>query len=183
MTKPKQPVAALRAHNLMRKPTSRKTTKPEDDQGKNQAKAQYESVCEMVAALECDYDELGRLREEKEPDGSLAASDELQELEDAAGNCKSREDAYERITEDALSVEVRGAWHDPYKPEDSKPTHFKILLCTGGPAVRIMGELDEHGQPYRAWLEYQDWGTQWVPYFDADQATLLAYARCFYFGE
>jgi hypothetical protein len=40
-----------------------------------------------------------------------------------------------------------------------------------------------NGEPHRAWLEVQDWGTPWTRYFDIEQDTLLAYARCFYFGE
>ena len=48
--------------------------------------------------------------------------------------------------------------------------------------MRIRGELSD-GQPDRAWLEYQDWGTLWTRFFDVEQDTLLAYAQCFYFGE
>jgi hypothetical protein len=59
---------------------------------------------------------------------------------------------------------------------------FVILLSTGGPASRIQGELS-NGEPRRAWLEVQDWGTPWTQYFGIKQDTLLAYARCFYFGE
>jgi hypothetical protein len=57
-----------------------------------------------------------------------------------------------------------------------------ILLCTGGPAVRIVGELDR-GTPCRAWLEYQDWGTPWTQYFGAKSDTLCEYAANFFFGE
>jgi hypothetical protein len=56
-------------------------------------------------------------------------------------------------------------------------------LSTGGPALRIRGELDEHKQPDRAWLEYQDWGTPWTQYFDVEQDTLLQFCQVFYFGE
>ncbi len=54
---------------------------------------------------------------------------------------------------------------------------------TGGPATRIIGELNEHGEPTRARLQVQDWGTPWTDYRGGDQETLLTYARCFYFGE
>lgn len=109
-------------------------------------------------------------------------ADDLEELEAAAGDCESQEDAEQRIREDALSVEVRSDWHTP--GDDSEPTEFQILLCTGGPAVRIMGELQQ-GEPVRAWLEYQDWGTPWTEHVnqDGDHDALLTYARCFYFGE
>jgi hypothetical protein len=164
----------------------------------------YASLAEMVAALNCDYDRLEELREAREtgveydadanaaPDGPGYANDqeawagenpedaeELAELEGAAGECKSIEDAAERIQEDALSVEVRSGWVTP--GADMAPEDFAILLCTGGPAARIRGELDESGTPYRAWLEVQDWGKPWTQYFPADEGVLLAYARCFVF--
>lgn len=167
------------------------------------------AIVEMVAALECDYDRLDELKAlrddlraefDAEPANagvdfmhwarnqhSMTSEDvdELIELESAAGECKDREEAETRIQEDALSVEVRSPWYTPVNDRSDipDPEEFMILLTTGGPAVRIMGELDEHGQPDRAWLEVQDWGTPWTRYFDISQDTLLAYARCFYFGE
>lgn len=155
-----------------------------EDNAKSQAKALYESICDMVAALECDYDRLQELKDQKEANTALPTSDDLEfcDLMDAAGECESREDAELRIHEDALSVEVKTDWR-AIDDKDQKPTHYNILICTGGPACRIMGELNEHSEPCHAWLEYQDWGTPWTQYFDADQDTLLAYARCFYFGE
>jgi|GEM_PF-731604 len=109
-------------------------------------------------------------------------SEELADLQTAAGDCESREDAEKRIQEDALSVEVRSDWHEP--GAGSEPTEFKIVLCTGGPHVQIRGELSQ-GEPSRAWLEYQDWGTPMTERVndDGDQEALLTYAQCFYFGE
>lgn len=131
--------------------------------------------------LEIEHAEYRRCRDE------LAAwdeenADELAELEAAARDCSDRDAAEERIHEDALAVEVRSDWHTP--GDDNEPTDFQILLCTGGPAVRIMGEL-EQGEPSRAWLEYQGWGTPWTERVNqpGDHDALLAYARCFYFGE
>jgi len=109
---------------------------------------------------------------------------ELADLESAAGECESQDEARERIHEDALSVEVRSDWYTPGRSaEDNAPSEFRILLCTGGPAVQIRGELSSHGEPDRAWLEVQDWGKPWTQYFKADPDVLLDYARCFYFGE
>lgn len=144
----------------------------------------FESIAEMVAALECDYERLGELREAKaewEPEEPK----ELAELEAAAkpcGNeCADREDAERMIHEDALSVEVRSGWTTP--GEDMTPEEFAILLSTGGPAVRIRGELGEHGEPHRAWLEVQDWGKPWTEYYagSGSDEVLLSYARCFVF--
>ena len=97
------------------------------------------------------------------------------------------EKAESAIQENALSVEVRGGWHDPNAWHRSTPEpkleQFRILLCTGGPAVRIMGELDEHAEPTDAWLECQDWGTPWTRWPNGPGDELLRYASQFYFGE
>lgn len=108
-------------------------------------------------------------------------AEEFKELEEAAGEYEDQDAARDAIREDPLSVAVRSGWETP--GAELKAAEFQILLCTGGPAVRIMGELNEYGEPCRAWLEYQDWGTPWTHYMRASQATLLDYARCFYFGE
>lgn len=158
----------------------------------------YASIVEMVAALECDYERLEELREERdeyndcpedergleEPDWATDKPDdaaELAELEEAAGECKDRDEAEQRIQEDALSVEVRSNWHEV--GGDNTPGEFNILLTTGGPAVRIIGDLDESFEPTSARLEVQDWGKPWTTYWRASEDTLLSYARCFYFGE
>ena len=56
------------------------------------------------------------------------------------------------------------------------------VLRAGGPAVRIVGELDR-GAPCSARLDYQAWDTQWLPYFGALPAVLCDYASHFFFGE
>jgi hypothetical protein len=147
------------------------------------------SLVEMVAALECDYDRLEELQGERDEwlaEGSVTRKweneSEYDELKGAAGECTSREEAEQRIHEDALSVEVRSDWHTVGDTPDVANGEFVLLLSTGGPASRIRGELS-NGEPDRAWLEVQDWGTPWARYFDIEQDTLLAYARCFYFGE
>jgi hypothetical protein len=168
-----------------------------DESLKETGRCAAASIVEMVAALECDYERLGELREERdnyEPVdppvrdrvdpayrmlGSWAQeneglAEELSELEEAAGECTSREDAEERIREDALSVQVRSDWYAPGEQTGANiPAEFEILLSTGGPASRIRGELD-NGEPSRAWLEVQDWGTPWTQVFDIEQDTLLA---------
>lgn len=142
----------------------------------------YAALVEMVDALNVDYDRLTELNNAEDDNMAEDDRDELRELQDAAGNCDDREDAERRIQENALSVEVRSGW---YTPGGDYPgaAEFNILLTTGGPAVRIRGTLNDYGEPGRAWLEVQDWGTPWTQYNGASQETLLAYARCFYFGE
>lgn len=170
-----------------------------------QARAQMSSISEMVAALNCDYDRLQELREERENltfDVSIADQDsaerelakielskweaenleELTELESAAGNCESEEEARERIQEDALDIQIRSGWQSI--GETLEPEEFTILLCTGGPAVRIVGELDQYKQPSRARIEYQDWFTPWRELVDnVSHSDLLTYCQQFYFGE
>ncbi len=91
-------------------------------------------------------------------------------------------DAETVIAEDPLEVAVRTDWHT--LDVDSTETEYKILLCTGGPAVRIIGELGEHSDPQTARLEYQDWGTPWTElHTDAEEdEAMLTYAQQFYFG-
>lgn len=175
----------------------------EDNDAKDQAKVQYESICRMLGALDVDYGRLEELRDEKEvllttikyarTDDELKEAEddwqaweteydlELAELNEAADDCESRDDAEERIQQDPLSVQVRSGWEDP--GTELTAYEFEILLCWGGPAVRIRGELDEHKQPDRAWMEFQGWGSPWCQYFDAEQATLLAYASQFSYGS
>jgi hypothetical protein len=188
-------------------------TSIKQDHAKEQAAAQYSGICDMVAALNCDYDRLEELKDEKESleydlitsasavlvdnvndetvqnaNDALCAmgkfetesEDELQQLISEAGDCSDQDSARTAIHEDPLSVEVRSGWVS-YGSE-MQAEEFRILLCTGGPAVRIIGELD-NGQPCRAWMEYQDWGTGWTRFYDADQSVLLAYCSEFYFGD
>ena len=162
-----------------------------DDRLKETGRCAYAAIDEMVTALNVDYERLAELTEWfknislSDPMASVKLNSpdaiELHDLRADAGDCEDREDAERRIHEDALSIEVRTGWYSIGERPDSH--EFNILLTTGGPAVRIMGELDDNREPCRAWLEVQDWGTPWTRYYDASQAVLLAYARCFYFGE
>lgn len=102
-----------------------------------------------------------------------------------------QDDATDRIAESALSVEILSAWYTPgshVRGEDdaNKPAEYCLLLSTGGPALRIIGTLDRFCEPETAQLQIQDWGTPWTDYNSgrADkEEILLAYARCFWFGE
>jgi hypothetical protein len=139
----------------------------------------------LDGAPDMDTDLAGELDERAEALGLWDAehSEEFEELKEAAGDCESEEQARERIQDDALSVEVRSEWHTPGDRDGLKAAEFKILLSTGGPAVQIRGELDDHGEPSRAWLEVQDWGKPWTEYVPAGSDVLLTYSRCFFFGE
>lgn len=145
--------------------------------------SQGAGIAALVAALQCDYGRLGELREAREA-GDLDESDadELAELKEAAGDCEDKDEARERIRDDALSVEYRGDWVDA-GGSLGKATEYRIVTSTGGPAARIVGKLDKYGTPTSARLEVQDWGTPWTEYTgDAvTESDLLAYAECFCF--
>jgi len=96
---------------------------------------------------------------------------------DASGHDAWAQCLYERMQEMPLSVLMRGGWHAPgEKPADSE---YEILLCTGGPAVRITGDLCSYGEPNTATLECQDWGTPWTRAREQDELALLDFARLF----
>ena len=88
----------------------------------------------------------------------------------------------ESILNNALSVEFRSGWYS--SPEDEKKAEeFRILLAWGGPALRIIGELDDYG-PVNPKLQYQDWGTPWTDFeiTEDQQEALNWFCNCFYFG-
>ena len=89
------------------------------------------------------------------------------------------------INQDPLEVSVKSGYHSPGDNEGAKATEYMILLSTGGPASRIVGDLSEYGEPENARLQVQDWFTPWT---DVNTTTeqddkLLEYCLFFYFGE
>lgn len=82
-----------------------------------------------------------------------------------------------------LSVLVRSDWHLPEPGKATVPSEFEILLSTGGPAIRITGDLDSYVQPYRAQLQYQDWGVPWTDFPESNCDALNWFASTFYYGE
>ena len=92
-----------------------------------------------------------------------------------------REAAEQAIYDDPLAVDVRSGWVNVWTTE-FEPVEYRILLCTGGPAVQLEGELDDRNQPYNVQLQHQDWFEPWqtVPLTAEDTETLLAYVRHFF---
>ena len=90
--------------------------------------------------------------------------------------------AREHIEETPLSIEVRSGWHTP--GTDAQDTEYNILLGTGGPASRIVGEIDDNGESATATFEFQDWGKPWTAanLTQADEDTLLKWVQVFYLG-
>lgn len=151
--------------------------------GKQQAQAQLEQIERMMARIAhadtctgevCELDDraiLEGLGYVWNP-GQQATDSQRGEYHDA-------DEARQALWDHALSVEVRSGWVTP--GAEMIPEEYSILLCTGGPAVRIIGRLSEHGEPTSAALQYQDWDTPWTDYpLTSDQlATLEAYAAVF----
>ena len=165
------------------------TQEKEDTRAKDQAKSQLESIVDMVKRFEhcqgCDGlcqceltdAEIYAGMELFYKEGDQATEEERQEYHD-------EEAARQSIQEDPLSVQIRGSWHTPGEKDEAM--EYEILLCTGGPACRIVGDLGQYNEPDTAKIEYQDWFTPWVRYAatssEEDEA-LLTYARQFYFEE
>lgn len=140
------------------------------DNAEDQAKAQLENIQAMMTRLEhaqkCDNTECGRRDLDNNPSDSI----------------HSETEALLMIEESPLSILVRSAW--VYPGATMEAAEYEILLCTGGPAVRIIGDLDRYNTPDSARLQYQDWGTPWTELFEPrNMATLIAYANTFYFGS
>jgi hypothetical protein len=158
-------------------------TKDNETPGLENARGWYASIVEMVEALETAQEQ------------AHTGGDETYAVES-------------RIHESVLSVEVRSGWRSLYSSEQLFAAEYRILLTTGGPALQLVGTLDEHGEPETAELQGQDWFKPWtdVPWaaligrdgpdpgaweidgdvseaFDKVRETLLTFARCFYFGE
>ena len=141
------------------------TQTEQDHRAESQAKSQLEGIRELVAA----YRKAQETGEPQDIDAYREPADE--------------DTIRQTIEEDALSVEVRSDWHMP--GGDSDNAEYNILLCTGGPACRVIGRLNEYGAPESARIEYQDWFTPWENYHltDEEERDVLEYACCFYFGE
>lgn len=104
-------------------------------------------------------------------------------VESETGDSQDR--VREEIQESPLSIEVREGWKLP--GTEGEPEEYLILLSTGGPALRIIGNLGAHNEPETAHLQWQDWFTPWTEYESPDCLTndsiLLKFANQFYFGE
>jgi hypothetical protein len=134
----------------------------EIDHAEQNARAWMQSIREMVAKLSAEKDD-----HEDDLDIQEAARDEIQQS--------------------VLSVQVRCTeWYSPGKFDPQRPDEFEILLSTGGPALRIFGDLDQHGEPENIKLQKQDWFTPWTDVFledDEDTKALDTFTQEFYFGE
>ena len=111
-------------------------------------------------------------------------NEDAEEVEIDGDTFKDATGIPDRMQEGALSVEVRGGWHTPGSDSDG-PEEFQVMVSTGGPAFRIIGELDQHCQPSNVRAEHQDWGTPWieVELSNEEQEAVDWFAGLFYYGE
>jgi len=175
--------------------------KPDIDNSESQARAKLESIVEMVRSLDrrqCaefyvkDMDRgrclelLGSPHLIEDDDDSALRELVMEEIMDDLITPDDfefdEEAARTAIQEDPLTVQWRSDWCNV--GEEMQPGEFCILLCTGGPAVRIIGDLDgdEPGNPR---LQHQDWFTPWqdlTGITKEEHDALLTYCRQFYFG-
>jgi len=116
---------------------------------------------------------------------AVAQYENIKRMVENVKNAKTEEgraEAEQVIQEDPLSIQIRSGWFTP--GESAEPEEFEILLCTGGPAVRIIGQLNQYGEPESANLQYQDWFTKWETcVVEMENDILIEYCRNFYFGE
>lgn len=114
---------------------------------------------------------------------------------DGTNREETREAIEATAREAVLSVDVRSGWRTAGDAWDGskwvlEAEEFQILLSTGGPAVRIVGDLGLCNQAEAPRLEHQDWGTPWTewkgdcPKAGAPlQPILETFCGLFFFGE
>ena len=134
-------------------------TQLETNRAREQAQAQLENIREMVKALRDAFD---NGNEEK--------------------FLVSIEEAEEAIRDSPLMVSVRTGWHST--GNNPEPDEYRILLCTGEPAVQLIGRL-YHNWPIDVFLEYQGCVKPWERYpLDRDEKDdCLTYARQFFLDK
>ena len=92
------------------------------------------------------------------------------------------------VGDEVLCFTVRSDWTIPCEPLERD--EFCLLLSTGGPACRILGNLTFYCEPdwragRRPEIEWQDWGTPWTELtsYVVNPDALLWFCGQFYFGE
>jgi hypothetical protein len=133
----------------------------------------------MEHARRCALGTMASIREMVEAMRAAEASDDGEaELE---GDRLDSDGIRERMLESPLELTIRGfrnhlnAW---------EADRYELLMGTGGPAVRIVGDLNG-GEASTAEMECQDWFTPWtpVPLEPEDCEALQAFVGQFYMGD
>jgi hypothetical protein len=89
-------------------------------------------------------------------------AEHIREMVDNAGT----EDGYEEIFPSVLEICYRSGWESPsdFFNSEPSPAEVYLLLCTGGPAVRIRAEVEDNGSFVNPVLEVSDWFVGWGEY-------------------
>lgn len=104
-----------------------------------------------------------------------STTDELAKLQAIAGDFTDSDEVATELHDYPLEVAVRSSWTSI--GGQLEPSEYFILLTTGGPAVRIRGELDEYGSPTSAWMEVCGWGGPWLDEYTEYDDALLEFAQ------
>lgn len=133
-----------------------------ESRAEDQAKLQVAGIVKMYLAHQLDWERFEELKNAKIEAEELGESMTIEELDEfmrmvkVAGEYSSQEEVLARIQEDALIVQYRSDWESP--GEELKPSEFRILLCTGGPHVELLGDIGRWGEADNVRVVYRDWG-------------------------
>ena len=169
------------------------TNQTETNYAEQQAQSQVDSIVALMAAFDCDFDQLDELREQRSDwmdehanDAALWATKnpndatELAALEAKAGEYDDQADVADAISDTPLSIEVRSAW-TTLDDGPLTPSEYRIVLCTGAPHVELVGDLDCHDEPDTVRVIYKDWDCL-GELFDFDRDAVLRFARFFQYN-
>ena len=96
-----------------------------------------------------------------------------------------REAIEEELREEPLSVQV-GTDEWVAVGEVLEPSKFELLMSTGGPAMRVVGSINCHGEGCNAVVQWQDWFKPWTSFQATSRAQREAlewFCNLFYFGD
>lgn len=150
---------------------SKPTTTTREDDNLAGAKRNGRGHAETIIALHAAYQAL--------ESGAESADVEGDEYTDS-------EAVLERAREIPLEVSVRRGWESPGQDEPAEAEEYRILLSTGGPALRLVGTLSSGSPGSEPVMEVQDWGTPWTefdPNLEGWDEAAEWFVGCFYFGE
>lgn len=122
-------------------------------------------------------------------DGGVRTASEIlslfEEHQDEETTEERKEEILREVHEWPLSVEVRTTAWRSVGSQELEPDEFQIVLGMGGPAMRIHGSIDAHGEPCNPTMEVQDWFKPWTECdtTEAHEDGLAWFCSEFYFGE
>jgi hypothetical protein len=113
----------------------------------------------------------------------LSYIEELLHNYDTAEDESDKDDALTAIYENPLELTKD---YDQMEDQDGeihygKELSYNLLLCTGGPAVRVIGNLNKWKEADSAKLQHQDWFTSWkdAPLTKDQKENLIRYVNFF----